>query len=363
MSHKNRTVAYLIDDLGYGGAQKQLTLLACELPRPFRPVIISMSQNVQPFASMLDARGIRVIALRRRSGLDVWRLLELRRALGSTRADIIHGFLDAANTYAYLAARIPRRPVILSLRNERLLVSGFRARMLSWMFRHADRVMVNSRKGQSLLVDRLGVLPTSVSYVRNWIAAPSSAGHGSDVPREGRIVGNIGRFSTQKQLHLLIDALAIVRADIPDARLLLMGAGAEKGKLRDQVGRVGLTDSVEFLDPQPDVETVLRRFDCFVMPSAYEGMPNAAIEALACGVPLITSAAGDVADLVVEGETGSLLRDLDPSTLARSIIGVLRGRDLRLRARTAGPALVERTFSLKSAMEKIVPIYQELLGK
>ncbi|MFQ5512400.1 MAG: glycosyltransferase [Candidatus Krumholzibacteriia bacterium] len=364
MAATSRKIAYVIDDLGYGGAQKQLSLLVRALPDAYTPVVVSMSRGLRPFADTIRADGIPVLALSRRTGSDVGRLWALGRALKDTGADLVHGFLDAANVYAYLSARILHKPVMLSLRNERLRLTGFAARALSHSLRRADSVLVNSRAGRQLLVDRILVDPERVAYIPNWTGTLHE-GKARPLPaaNDERIIGNIGRFTTQKRLHLLIEAFADVHRRLPRSRLVLMGDGHEKRSLQTRVEGLGLQECVEFLEPRLDVAAVLRRFHCFVLPSAHEGLPNAAIESLAEGVPIVATPSGDVADLVVEGKTGVLSGGTGAGALAGDILRALSDTDLLRNARSHGPDLVRRKFSMSAALDRLLPAYEALFSR
>jgi glycosyltransferase involved in cell wall biosynthesis len=363
MTATPRKIAYVIDDLTYGGAQKQLSLLVRALPDRYIPVVIATSRNLEPFADAIRAEGIQVISLSRRTNNDVARLWGLGRALKDTGADLVHGFLDAANVYAYLSARVLRRPVMLSLRNDRLRLTGARAKVLSWMLRRADRVLVNSRAGRHLLTERIRVDPGRVAYITNWTEDHSGEARPLPSANGDTVIGSIGRFTAQKRLNLLIDAFAEVRRKNPRSRLVLMGSGSEKGSLLRRVEQLGLGDWVDFVEPRLEVAGVLRKLHCFILPSVYEGLPNAAIEALAEGVPVVATPSGDVGDLIVEGRTGALVEGDRPDALADAILRVLADDELLENARTCGPDLVGRNFSMSAALDKLLPVYDALLTR
>jgi glycosyltransferase involved in cell wall biosynthesis len=364
MNQNDYKVAYVIDGLSYGGAAKQLTLLLRALPPRFHPVVICMSEQTHPFADILCDEGFEVTALSRRFHVDATRLVRLARALRVARVDLVHGFLDASNVYAFLAARMLRKPIILHVQNEQLQLHGLRRRVLSWMLRHADRVMVNSRAGERFLLNSVGVPERALVLIQNWIAAGEApldpCDRASDRPAE--LVGFIGRFTDQKRLPLLIEAFRVVAGLRPDARLVMMGAGSEKTALEQLSARLGIDERVEFRPASPDVESTLRELSCLVLPSAYEGLPNVAIEALLQGVPVVASRAGDMPELLTDGQTGLLVEGDAPEALARAIVRVLSDSSLAENARIEGPKLVKERFSLDIALEKLVPVYQRLLN-
>ncbi len=356
-------IAYVIDDLAYGGAQRQLSLLVRALPDGYVPIVVSMSSNLHPFADAMREDGVRVVSLPRRTSNDVGRLWALRRTLKESGADLVHGFLDAANVYAYLSARTLRRPVMLSLRGDRLALSGVRAGVLAWTLRRADRVLVNSRAGRRLLLETINVNPSRVEYIPNWSRRDN--GEPRPLPPESgdKVIGSIGRFVPLKRLHLLIEAFGEAHRRVPAARLVLMGSGPEKDSLLRRVEQLELGRWVEFLEPRLDVVGVLRRFYCFVLASGFEGLPNAVMEALAEGVPVIATPSGDVSDLIIDGKTGTLVNGDQPGALADAIVRVLSDTELLRNARTCGPELVRRKFSMSAALDRLLPVYDSLVGR
>ncbi len=363
MKTRQITVAYLIDSLSFGGAEKQLALLVRALPKPFSPVVISLTEQLDPFGHALESEGFDVFAVKRRSHVDLVRFLEVTRILNRVGADIVHGFLDASNAYAFLAARLLRKPVMLSLQSTKLRLSGPKAAALSWMLRHADRVWVNSKAGRESLRTDVHVPEGRILHIPNWVDPGSISGARElPPPDEPKTIGFVGRFAEPKRLHLLVEAFRTVHDKVPASRLVLMGGGPEYAMLRRQCAELGIESNVEFIEPGLDVEGTLRRLHCFVLPSAFEGLPNSAVEALALGVPVLATPVGDVPDLVVEGKTGELLTSDDPSAIAEVIIRWVSDPFLLENARIEGPRLVAAKFSLASAIEALLPAYETLLS-
>lgn len=356
-------IAYIIDSLGFGGAERQLSLLVRALPDPFSAVVISLSDDIHPFGDELRADGIDVVTLPRHSGIDVVRLSGAIGALREHRVDLVHGFLDAANAYAFAAGRFLRKPVVLSLRNELLRVQGARAGVLTWMLRHAEQVLVNSRAGADHLQNDIGVDSQKVLHIPNWID-PGRIGRVRDIPPAGTppTIGFVGRFAKQKRLDILLDSFARVLDTVGDARLILMGGGTEKDMVTTRIRDLGIGENVEIIEPNSDIDATLRRLHIFAMTSDFEGLPNSAMEALSMGIPIVSTPVGDVRELVVEGETGVFLDPVDPESVSATLVRALSDKRLLERSLTAGPQLVEKKFSLDGAIEKLTTAYREILG-
>jgi glycosyltransferase involved in cell wall biosynthesis len=139
-----------------------------------------------------------------------------------------------------------------------------------------------------------------------------------------------------------------------------MGEGPEQRDIARLVESSNLTDRVEFVPAGPDIDATLRRFHVFVMTSSVEGLPNAAIESLAAGVPVVSTKVGDMTELVVEGKTGALFESDVPDSMAATLSRALLDRALLESAAAAGPKLVEERFSLKRAVKELSDVYRAL---
>ena len=364
MDERTLTIAYLIDDLSLGGAQKQLSMLARALPSPYKPVVVCLSQHTRPMREVIESAGIEVVAIERRSHAEIRRFREAARVIRTRGADIVHGFLDAANGYAFVCGRTLGKPVVLSLRSDTLRVSGAKRKALEWMLRHADRVLVNSRRGAGFLKDSVGVSETRILHIPNWLDT-KTIGPARDLARPGAplTIGFVGRLVPEKRVDLLVEVFHKLLARIPDARLILMGEGSDRDKIAGLVARLKLGGRVEWVPPSLAVGDTLRRCDVFVMTSALEGLPNAAIEAFALGIPVVSTAVGDMGELIIEGQTGALFEDDDPESMAVTLSRVMTDRALLHNAAAAGPKLVEERFSLSRAVDRITEVYRSLVRR
>ena len=288
------------------------------------------------------------------------RLRSLAREISRGEVDIVHGFLDAANLYAYLAARYTRRPCVLSMRNEVLRLHGFRGWCLRRALRRADWVVTNSRAGARFLADVVSVDPGKTSFVPNAVAPVPHDDAPSPVPPQPPVIGFVGRLVAQKQPDLLVNAYAILRQRVPDARLVLVGDGPQRQWLLDQARRLGVADGVTMTGAVDDVEPYMRRFSCLVLPSAFEGFPNVVMEALSLGVPVVARPVGDLEEVVLEGRTGRLITEDTPDALASLLSRVVADEVLRRSAAEQGPALIRTHYSVEAAAERLLTVYNGL---
>jgi glycosyltransferase involved in cell wall biosynthesis len=151
-----------------------------------------------------------------------------------------------------------------------------------------------------------------------------------------------------KGLTYLIDALAKVRVERPDAHLVVIGRPRKSSRIPGQIRQLGLEDAVEFVSGVPDERIVELYAEAEVacVPSVYEGFSLPAAEAMACGVPLAATTGGAIPEVVgTDGETGLLVPPRDPSALAAAILRYLGDAELRRRIGAAGRHRVLERFT------------------
>jgi glycosyltransferase involved in cell wall biosynthesis len=193
--------------------------------------------------------------------------------------------------------------------------------------------------------------------------------HGLDVrlfqPDPARRPGNpprllaVGSLLECKGFDILLRACALLREGGDDFTLTIAGGGPEERRLRDETSRLGLGDRVRFPGylTQKDLVPLYRDADVFVLPAVLEihwGIPNVLVEALACGVPVVTTGLPSLPELVEDGREGLVARNRDPRDVADKLSRLLRDPALRRQMGRAGRARVEARFDIERTIESVV---------
>jgi glycosyltransferase involved in cell wall biosynthesis len=176
-------------------------------------------------------------------------------------------------------------------------------------------------------------------------------------------VAFVGRFQAQKNLAVLLEQFAQMRDKAPRrVELHLVGDGPLFTELRAQSASLRLNGEITWHGwlPREELRAVLQSCDCFVNPSQYEGMPNAVLEAMACGLPVVASRVPGNEDLVIDGETGLLFDLASPSTLALQLESLANDPQVRDRMGRAGRAVVERDYSWRNVAERYAALFDSL---
>ena len=176
-------------------------------------------------------------------------------------------------------------------------------------------------------------------------------------------IGHIGSLYPIKEQHVLLEAYAEVHRKRPQTRLVIVGRGPLKGELEAQADRLGVRDGLLMLGERLDVPKLLPCFDVLMMSSRAEGCPNAVIEAMACGVPVVATSVGGTPEVVSEGETGFLAAVGDGASLARHASAILGDPVLARRLGERARERVERHFNLPRMVSERTSLLEEVADR
>ena len=235
----------------------------------------------------------------------------------------------------------------------------------------ADRVVCVSQ-AQAEFLGAPGSLRSRISVVRNALLdrdiefvnirerAASKVRLG--LPGESKIVGVVGRLSTEKGQRYLVEAAPKLVREFPKLKIVLLGEGRERPSLESMIRRLGVQDAVLLPGFQNNVGLWMEAFDALANCSLTEGTPNAILEAMAAGTPVVATEVGGVPALIKNRETGLLVPPCDADALASGLIEVLGDIELSATLSEAGRNWVRTQFSAAGQREALLRIYRETLG-
>jgi glycosyltransferase involved in cell wall biosynthesis len=223
------------------------------------------------------------------------------------------------------------------------------------VFSSARRIVVTTEmmaksieKRFPALQERIAVIP---NYVDTELFAPEP---GRDLHSEAIFVG---RVAAQKNVSSLLEAVSNL-----DARVTIIGEGEEREKLMQRYGTLnGRVRWVNFM-PHQEIPRYLHGSRLFILPSFYEGHPKALIEAMACGMPVISTRAPGIQELIRHGETGWLC-DPEPESIRQALLKLLVNPELCARLGKNARAFVVRNFSIDRIVQQELALYQQVLGR
>lgn len=229
-----------------------------------------------------------------------------------------------------------------------------------------------SRNTQLAWIPRPGIGPTRISVIPNGVdvdqyrrrTAPATARHALGIPPDADpVLAVVGRLEEQKGHRYLLPAIAELMTTSPGIYLVLAGDGMRRDDLARQAAALGIAGRVRFAGHIGDVQTVLDAADIFVLPSLWEALPFALLEAMASGLPVVATAVAGVPELVEHNQTGLLVPAADPSALAASLSALITRPELAKQMGAAARDRVRAQFSLASMLDQTQSLYDRLLAR
>lgn len=295
----------------------------------------------------------------------IWRLAAILRA---ERPDVIHiHSRRGADTLGLIAAKMTGiGKVILSRRVDDPVKPGWLTQLR--YVKLPDRVVTVS-KGIARVLVEAGVPAQHIRQVYSAIDFPAyqsaldvaQARARLELPDGVPVLVVVAQLIPRKGHRFLLQAMPRILAGHPDTQVLFVGKGEEDATLRSEVARMGLQHCVRFLGYRQDIGDILRASDVLVHPATMEGFANVAMQAMAAGIPVVSSAVGGMPESVRDGVSGLLVPPCDPDALAGALLRLLADPALRAQFGRQGKDIVEREFTIDAMVEGNLAVYRELI--
>ena len=371
------TLWFLITALVVGGAEQTLVDLANNLDTERYDVVVWTIFDANPLESELDPE-VQVRALSDRGQIEngyvtgatsplVYVTVPARFCYHAAveRPAIIQSFLFFDNMLARLAGLVCPATIITGVRavpNDR---STLRTAVDRLTTRLSDVVVSNSEAGARYAED-LGAAPDDVTIIRNGrhveqfrTADPGDVNAELGIDDDELVVGTVGRLIERKGHFELVTAWAEVERRVPEARLLVVGDGADRDAIEAHAEELGCADTIDFLGRRSDVPELLATMDVFAFPSHFEGLPGAVIEAMAAGRAIVATPVDGTAELLDGYRTGLFVPVDDPDTLAWGIVRLLEHPQLRAELGESAQADALAEFTIARMVEQFEALYRD----
>lgn len=361
-------IALCITDLDIGGAERCLTEIAVRMDRSrFEPVVYCLApQPLREEASCvpaLEAANIEVHCLDARG---IWQFPivahRLKRLLAAQNPHVLQAFMFHANLLGRVAARrADVKTVVAGVR-----VAERAARWHVWLDRLTQRwvdryVCVSqavadfSAKQAGLPSEKLVVIPNGIDLDRYPAAKPADLRE-FGIATGRRAVTFVGRLEPQKSVDWLIATAPEWLAKVPDCDLLLVGNGPMRSSLERASKVAGIADRVHFTGWRADVPEILAASSLLVLPSAWEGMPNVVLEAMASRRPVVATDVEGVRELLGPNAPRQTIRHGDSQMLADAIVALMLDPELSNATGRANRHRAEESFGIT----RMVKVYEDL---
>jgi glycosyltransferase involved in cell wall biosynthesis len=306
--------------------------------------------------------GVKRLSLVARNDLDLRSVPALRRLIRSEQYDIVHFHTKRAHTLSLWLPRGPQCPkYVVTRRMDYPEGKTWFTRLL--YNRRVDGVVAISRVIMNLLIEA-GVEPERIRLIHSGIDPQrfDRWADGSASTEYEAVVGIIASLEERKGHRYLLEAAAMLKRRGHKIKYLVAGEGPVRRQLEDRVKVLNLEDEVCFCGFVSDAPAFLSQIDIFILPSLYEGLGVAVLEAMAAGKPVIASRVGGLPELIADGETGLLVAPKNTEGLAQAIARLAGEKSLAREMGQRGAERARASFSLEKMASRNEAYYYELVG-
>lgn len=396
MPNHTLNVLQIIDDLEIGGAQEVVrTLVEYQASDTCKPIVCTfkdgpLRQNIQelgitvevlpgrnysilafPFfvldmiriwkslAKLINKYDVHVVQTHLLKSLDFLVLL----LLYTTRLRVVLWTFHNSS-FELTADKLPRFKWLLKAKNysHRLLYKNA-SRLVSGFIAVSDKV-------EKAMVQTIGPIQNKITVICNGVDVKryqkpvdkAQVRSQLGLKTDAQLIATVATLKEQKGHCYLVQALASIAPRYPDLHALFIGDGELKEQLQAQVQSLNLGAQVHFLGNRSDVPELLAASDLFVLPSLWEGLPMALLEAMATGLPIVATEVSGTVQTMIPGETGILTPPGDSQQLAQAIEQLISDPAQAQRLSTAARQRVEAEFSAQKQADEHLALYQHLLN-
>jgi glycosyltransferase involved in cell wall biosynthesis len=365
-------ILILDNSLEMGGLEKKLFDFVTRIDEKRFKVAICCLKQGGYFKEAFQSIGTPFYENLLRYKYDVLAYRRLSRILSDEKVDLIYSFAHPNTIFFSYVPMLTGsvRGWVVSLHatgspSGGRLIGRFQKLFLSRVSRFIAVAHVHKRylvEVEGLPEERIEVIHNGVDVVKFHPGSPEPSLKRELGIREGeRVVTSVASLRPVKRIDTLLHAASHILERYADVRFLLVGDGIDRAHLEQLAQELGIAGSVTFAGIRSDVDAILRASDIFVLSSATEAFPNAVLEAMASGLPVVSTDVGGVRELVADGESGMIVPPENPDALAQAIDVLLTEEDRAAAFGRKGRRIVEEQFTLEQMCEKRQLLFEELL--
>lgn len=386
---QRKKIVYLIATLRVGGSEQQLIDTAIRINRKiFEPKLYCLCEGGH-LQSIAEQHGVKVTTFktdphktlnsRSISFRRPREFFSLYRYLQQERPDIVHCYMYKPSIYGGLAARLMKKPILLT--NRRCLGffkdgKPYYQVLENIVNRFTDGVLVNSQALKEDVLCRENISPDKVHLIHNgvdiqkytitdknvefWVKQKKQE---LGIPEKAPVIGMVANLFPYKGYHDFIMAASEVHRSYPEARFLCIGEdwGIQR-QLEKLSSQLGIRDNLLFTGYVPDIPKMLHGLNIQVSASHEEGFSNAILEGMASGKPIIATAVGGTPEAILDKSSGLLVPPKVSGALADAITALLKNPDFAAQLGANARKRVEEHFSMEKMLDKLEKLYLKLIS-
>ncbi|HKG95623.1 MAG TPA: glycosyltransferase [Gemmatimonadaceae bacterium] len=355
------------EDLGMGGLEQVVATICRNVDRErFEPAVVCL-RNKGPLADQLEDEGVRVFLLDSPPGKpDYFAFRRVARLIRERGFDVVHTHNTQAFMDGGLGAKLAGVPTLVHTDHARIFPDKRRYMFAEHVLSHlAYRVVGVSEDTSANLVryekisrEKLLTIPNGIDGRRYNVTVDAAAKRRElGLPAEGPVIGLGARLTPQKGLIHLLRAMAVLQQRVPNLSCVIAGEGELDAELKSAARELGVDDRVRFVGMRLDLPQLLKVFDLYVLPSEWEGLPMAILEAMGSGCPIVATDVGGLRTAIESDVNGRLVPPRDPQALADAIAGLLASPETRRRYAAEAKGTFHERFSAEAMTRRYEKLY------
>jgi sugar transferase (PEP-CTERM/EpsH1 system associated) len=356
---KKIRVVHVLHSFSTGGMEKGIATLVQKTSQQCEHIIVCTTQTGRS-AELLPA-GTRVVSLEKPHGNSIGFIIKLAKVLKSLDPDVVHT-RNWAGLDGVIASRFAGISAIVHGEHGWGVIDPYGIKLKRVLIRRFISIMIQeytcvSKQMVKWLCNDIHVKKT-VTQIYNGVDFQRYCPSNENDTKNGMRFGIVGRLDPIKDHPTLFSAFQIVRKEIPDAELLVIGEGPEREKLEKIAGK-----GIIFLGNRRDIPELLRTLDVFILSSLNEGISNTILEAMATAIPVVASNVGGNPELVKDGVTGRLFEPGDSKMLANIILEYCQDTDKRKTHGMEARKRVMKQFSMNKMVDQYTGVWKRISRK
>jgi len=366
-------ILHIYQNSKIGGVQQQLlSLLKAYSRERFNPIFCCLGPK-EEIGKEIEETKIGFIPLNklRYNRFSPGIVLELYRLMKKKQIHVVRTHRYRSNLYGRLAAFLAGVPVIIAsvhdnYRTDKRPKRRIMNRILSKI---TDKIVAVSENVKEDIIRYDSIDPSKIEVIPNGIDVErfNPEKNTTDIRKEFSleeddiVIGFIGRIVPAKGLEYLLNALPYLKEEFKSIKLLIVGEGSLVEELKERAKKNNILDNILFIGRRRDIPEILASINIFVMPSIAEGLPNALLEAMAMGKPIVTTEVGGIPEIVKNGFNGLLVPPRDTLSLSKAIKELISNDRLAAKLGQAARDLVHDNLSIKAIAQKWQSLYLSIL--
>ncbi|MFC1643538.1 glycosyltransferase [Chlamydiota bacterium] len=361
---KKLKILILITELDVAGAEKIVYYQAKGLKEKGHDVEVACLYGRGVMGDRIESCGIPVIYLEAKGKWDFSVLFRLRGLLKKNDYDILHCHLFHANIIGRISAIFIPKMVVISTTHVMEVDKIYRVRLEGLTSFLTDAYICVSNSVREFLNDKGKIRPDKLNVVHNGInleefipdKSPEQIKRELGIEKK-IIIGSVGRLHKQKGYEYLLKAAALLKKDLSDFSLLIVGDGPLKNDLVLLSKSLKIEDLVIFTGFRSDIANILNAIDIFVLPSVWEGFGLVVAEAMALSKPVVATNVDGVPEIVEDGVTGFIVEPENPEIIAKRIKDILDNPEKMDEMGKEGRIRVEDFFTVDRMVDGVENLY------